>query len=325
MDPEVTAADVAIAHDRIRAFIHRTSVQRCRSIDALAGATVYLKCENLQRTGSFKLRGATNAVASLGEQEARRGVVTHSSGNHAQALARAARELGVPCTVVMPENAPRVKRAATEGYGARVVPCTPTLAAREETTRKVIEETGAVLVHPYDDPRIIAGQATAARELLQQVPHLDAVVAPVGGGGLLSGTTISVRAHREQHASKVRAIGAEPAGADDAYRSLKTGIRVTEHTPDTVADGLLTTLGSLPFEILRREETEVVTVTDDEILAAMKLLWQRAKLVVEPSGAVPLAAVLSDRWDLHGSAVGVILSGGNVDLDGFFSARPARG
>ncbi len=324
MAHQVSAEDVAIAHDRIRGFIHRTPVHRCRSIDEQAGTAVYLKCENLQRTGSFKLRGATNAVASLDEEEARRGVVTHSSGNHAQALARAARELDVPCTVVMPENAPRVKRDATQGYGARVVPCAPTLAAREDTTRAVIEETGATLIHPYDDPRIIAGQATAARELLQQVPHLETVVAPVGGGGLLSGTAISARTHREERSSNVRAVGAEPEGADDALRSLNTGTRVTEHTPHTVADGLLTTLGVLPFAILRAEATEVVTVSDEEILAAMELVWQRAKLVVEPSGAVSLAAVLSGRLERPLGAVGVILSGGNVDVDPVFSSLRAR-
>ncbi len=310
--------DVAIAHDRIRPYIHETPVHRCRSLDDLAGRFVYLKCENLQRTGSFKLRGATNAVASLGESDRGRGVVTHSSGNHAQALARAARELGVACTVVMPENAPAVKRAATEGYGARVVTCKPTLMAREEATAKVIEETGAVLVHPYDDEQIIAGQASVVRELLQQAAHLDVVVAPVGGGGLLSGSALAAKAHRERHGSKVQVVGAEPAGADDAHRSLATGQRVEQHEPDTVADGLLTTLGKKPFEILKAEKIPIVTVSDDEILGAMRLLWERAKLVVEPSGAVSLAAVLSGRLSVEGKAVGVVLSGGNVDLEGFF-------
>lgn len=314
----VSTADVAIAHERIRPFVHETPVHRCRSLDEAAGCFVYLKCENLQRTGSFKLRGATNAVASLDEESRAAGVVTHSSGNHAQALARASRELGVACTVVMPETAPAVKRAATEGYGARVVTCKPTLAAREEATAKVIEETGARLVHPYNDERIIAGQATVVRELLQQVPHLDTVVAPVGGGGLLSGSALSGKAHREAHGSKVQVVGAEPSGADDAYRSLATGKRVEHHEPDTIADGLLTTLGEKTFEILHAEKIPIVTVTDDEILAAMRLVWERAKLVVEPSGAVSLAAVLSGRFPVAGKSVGVVLSGGNVDLEGFF-------
>lgn len=318
MDLPVTPADVAIAYDRIRELVHRTPVHRSRSLDELVGAAVYLKCENLQRTGSFKLRGASNAVGCLEPDARRRGVVTHSSGNHAQALARAAREHGVPCTVVMPENAPRVKVAATQHYGARVVRCEPTLRAREETTRRVIDETGATLVHPYDDPYVIAGQGTVVREFLEEVPHLQTIVAPVGGGGLLSGSAVSARAHREATGSKVRVIGAEPKGADDAQRSLKSGSRVLEHTPTTVADGLLTTLGSRPFEILRAEEVEVLTVSDREILDAMRLLWERAKLVVEPSGAVSLAVAIS-RLEPQGRPVGVVLSGGNVDLEGFFS------
>jgi threonine dehydratase len=313
------------AYQRIQGLVHRTPVMRSRSLDERAGAALYLKCENLQRTGSFKFRGASNAVASLSDEERERGVVTHSSGNHAQALACAAGELGVKCTVVMPETAPQVKREATMGYGAQVVSCRPTLAAREEATAQVMEKEGALLVHPYDDARIVAGQASVVLELLQEVPHLDVVVAPVGGGGLLSGSALAAKWHRERTGSMVRVVGAEPRGADDAKRSLESGVRVESHEPDTIADGLLTTLGRLPFEVLKEEGVEVVTVGDDEVLAAMRLLWERTKLVVEPSGAVSLAAVLSEGLDVEGRSVGVVLSGGNVDLGGFFAGLGNRG
>jgi threonine dehydratase len=314
VEPPVLPAEVAAAHERIRTYVHRTPVLRSRTLDHISGASVFLKCENLQKTGSFKVRGATNTLAMLADEVRERGVVTHSSGNHAQALAQAAAWFRVPCTVVMPENAPGVKRRATEGYGARVVPCAPTLAAREEATARVIAATGAVLVHPYDDPRIIAGQGTAARELLEEVPDLDVVVAQVGGGGLLSGTALAAAAHRERTEHDTRVWGGEPRGADDAHRSLASGVRVAEHVPDTIADGLLTTLGKIPFEVLRSLDVPVRVVSDEEIVAAMRLLWERAKLVVEPSGAVALAAVLGAREQVAGRRVGVILSGGNVDV-----------
>jgi len=305
--------DVRAAAARIAGLVHRTPVATCATIDRLAGRRVFFKCENLQRAGAFKLRGASNAVALLGDAEARRGVATHSSGNHAQALALAAQRRGIPAHIVMPAGAPAVKRRAVEGYGARVVACEATLEARERTARAVVAETGARFVHPYDDADVIAGQGTAALELLEEVPDLDAIVAPVGGGGLVGGTAIAVRGL----APRVRVIAAEPAGADDAARSKAAGRLIPQTGPRTIADGLLTSLGVLTWPLLRDLVERVVVVSDEEIAAAMRLVFERAKLVVEPSGAVPLAAVLSSAFGaLEGiERVGVILSGGNVDLD----------
>lgn len=308
------AADLEAIRDaarRIAPFVHRTPVSRCASIDACAERSVLLKCENLQKVGAFKIRGATNAVLRLDEAAAARGVVTHSSGNHAQALALAARQRGIPAHVVMPTNAPAVKRAATEGYGATVHPCEPTLAAREAGARRVMEETGATLVPPYDHPDVIAGQGTVGLELLEQVDGLDAVVVPVGGGGLLAGTTLALRAL----APRVRIFAAEPAGADDAARSKAAGELLPQTAPDTIADGLRTSLGEHTWPVLRDLVDEVITVSDAEIVGALRALFERAKLVVEPSGAVSLAAVLSDRFrGLPGmERVAVVLSGGNVD------------
>lgn len=310
----VTFQDVLDAHARIRDRVHRTPVMTSRSVDARAGCQVFLKCENLQRAGAFKIRGATNAIAQLSDEERKRGVVTHSSGNHAQAVALAARSFGIKATIVMPESAPAVKRAATEGYGARIVTCSDDLASREATAGKVIEEMGAVLIHPYDDPRIVAGQGTAALELLDTVPDLDTVLVPVGGGGLASGTTVTCHAQDRP----VAVVACEPKGADDAFRSLKTGVRVTEHKPKTIADGLLTTLGEVPFDILRRHEVPVVTVGEDEILDAQRFVWERTKLIIEPSSAVPFAALFNGSVDVREKQVGVIVSGGNVDLSGWF-------
>ncbi|MEN8150479.1 MAG: pyridoxal-phosphate dependent enzyme [Planctomycetota bacterium] len=306
-------ADVRDAAARIRDHVHRTPVVTCRALDELAGRSLFLKCENLQKVGAFKMRGATNAVLSLEPSARARGVVTHSSGNFAQALALAARGVGVSAHIVMPRTAPAVKRDAVLGYGARVIPCEPNLAAREETARRVLAETGATFVHPYDQGSIIAGQGTCALELMEQVPDLDAVVAPVGGGGLMSGISIAARGLDP----KIRLIGAEPAGADDAARSLAAGELLPQTGPDTIADGLLTSLGKLTWPILRDHLETIVTVTDDQIVAAMRLVMSRAKLVVEPSAAVPVAAALSERFrELEGlRRVGVVLSGGNVDLD----------
>lgn len=306
-------ADVRAAAERLRGVVHRTPVVTCRTLDEMAGRSLFFKCEHLQYVGAFKFRGASNAVALLPGDAAARGVATHSSGNHAQALALAARNRGVPAHIVMPTNAPAVKRDAVAGYGAVIHPCEPTLAAREETAARVVAETGATFVHPYDDARVIAGQGTAALELLEDVPDLDAVVAPVGGGGLMSGTCLAVRALRP----KALLFGAEPAGADDAARSLAAGRRIPQTAPDTVADGLRTGLSDLTFSILRGHLETIVTVDDAAILRALRLAWERAKLFVEPSAAVPLAAVLSDGFRaLPGLArVGIILSGGNVDLD----------
>ena len=305
-----TIAEVRAAAERIGPFAHRTPVLTCASLDAMTGAALFFKCENFQRVGAFKFRGAANAVLSLGDEEARRGVATHSSGNHAAALALAARLRGVPAHVVMPRTARAVKRAAVAGYGARIVSCEPTLAARETALAEVVAATGATMVHPYNDARVIAGQGTAALELFEQVPGLDVVMAPVGGGGLLSGTAIAVAGV----SPGTRVIGAEPAAADDAFRSLREGHIVPSVDPRTIADGLLTSLGALTFAVIREHVCEIVTVSEDAIVAAMRHTWERMKIVIEPSSAVPLAALLEGTLAVAGRRVGIILSGGNVDL-----------
>ncbi|MCU0291069.1 MAG: pyridoxal-phosphate dependent enzyme [Thermoanaerobaculaceae bacterium] len=305
-----THADVLAAAGRITAAVHRTPVITCRALDALTGARLHLKCENLQKVGAFKARGACNAVLSLSDEQARRGVATHSSGNHAAALAYAAGLRGIPVHVVMPRTSRAVKKAAVAGYGARIVECEPTQAAREATLAEVVRSTGATFIHPYNDPRVIAGQGTAALELLADAGPLDALLTPVGGGGLLSGTCLAAAG-----ASPAAAVwGTEPAGADDAFRSLAQGRIVPSVDPRTVADGLLTSLGELTFAIIREHVRGIVTVSEDAIVAAMRLIWERTKLVVEPSSAVPLAALLEGKLDLGGQRVGIILSGGNVDL-----------
>ncbi len=309
--PGLGLADVLEAAARIRPFAHRTPLLTSASFDARVGARVWFKCEGFQRVGAFKFRGATNAVRALGDAEAARGVLTHSSGNHAQALALAARQRGIPCWVVMPRDAPAVKRAAVEGYGATVVPCEPTLAAREATARAVGAETGAVFIHPYDDPRVVAGQGTAALELLEDAPEpLDVLVVPVGGGGLASGTCLVAHGLRPE----LVVLGAEPAGADDARRSLAAGRRLAQEDPRTVADGLRTELSDLTFSILRAHLAEVVAVPDAETLGAMRWLTQRLKILIEPSSAVAVAALEARREAVAGRRVGVILSGANVDL-----------
>lgn len=306
-----THDDILAAAERIAGAVHRTPLASCAALDRAAGATLVCKCENLQKVGAFKARGATNAVLSLADGAAARGVCTHSSGNHAAALARAAALRGIPAWVVMPRNAPPVKRAAVAGYGAEIVDCEPTLAARESTLAEVVARTGATFVHPYDDPRVIAGQGTAALELLQERPDLEAVIAPVGGGGLASGTALAVAgAHPE-----VEVWGAEPAGAADAARSLTTGELQPSVDPDTICDGLLTSLSPRTFAILRRGLAGILTVPDATIRRALRLLLERAKLVVEPSAAVTLAVVLEHPERFRGRRVGLILSGGNLELD----------
>lgn len=306
-----TLNDIQAAAERIRPYAHRTPVLTCASLDQRVGAQVFLKCENLQKVGAFKFRGACNAVFSLSEAEARRGVVAHSSGNHAQALALAARLRGIPAQIVMPDNAPAVKKAAVAGYGAQITFCQPTLAAREATQAKIIAASGAVEVHPYNNPRVIAGQGTAALELLSEVPDLDAVIAPVGGGGLLSGTAITARGL----SARVRVIAGEPQGADDAYRSLAAGRIIPSVEPRTIADGLLTSLGELTFPIIQEQVEAIVTVSEEAIIAAMRFVWERAKILIEPSAAVAVAVLWEGRHGLAGQRVGVILSGGNVDLE----------
>lgn len=320
MAPELPdLAAIRAAHERIRPFIHRTPVATCRTLDRLVDAELFCKCENLQRVGAFKDRGATNAVQSLDAETARRGVATHSSGNHAQALALAARTRGIPAYVVMPRTAPLVKKAAVAGYGAEIIPCEPTLAAREETLARVVAETGAHVVHPYDDPRVIAGQGTAAIELLEDAGPLDAVITPVGGGGLLSGTAIAVAAL----APATRVFGAEPAGADDAARSLAAGRVIPQTDPRTICDGLLTSLSERTFAAIRTHVVAIVTVSDDAVREAMRLVLERMKLVVEPSAVVGLAALLEARQAVAGRRLGLVFSGGNVDL-GLRPWLPAR-
>lgn len=308
---DIEAIEQAAA--RIGGQVHVTPVLTCATLDGLAGRRLLFKCEHLQRAGAFKFRGASNAVLLLADGEAGRGVVTHSSGNHAQALALAARLRGIPAHIVMPRGAAAVKRAAVMGYDARVIECEPTLAARETTAAAVAAESGAQFVHPYDDVRVIAGQGTAALELLAQTGPLDAVVVPVGGGGLLAGTCIALRAL----CPATRVFAAEPRGADDAARSFATGRRIPQTAPATIADGLRTSLGELTWPIIRDHVERVLTVGEDEIVAAMRLAWERAKLLIEPSAAVALAAVLAPEFrGLEGiERVGVMLTGGNVDLD----------
>jgi threonine dehydratase len=306
-----TLNDIRQAAERIQPYIHRTPVLTCASLDEQVGAQVFMKCENLQKVGAFKFRGACNAVFSLTDEEAARGVATHSSGNHAQAIALAARLRGIPAYIVMPDNAPAVKKAAVAGYGGQITFCEPTLQARESTTEKIVKETGATIVHPYNDYRVIAGQGTAALELLEEIPDLDVVIAPVGGGGLLSGTAIAAKGI----SPNIRVIAAEPENADDAYRSLQAGYIIPSEHPKTVADGLLTSLGTLTFPIIQEHVEQVVTVSEAGILAAMRFIWERAKIIVEPSAAVPVGLLWEHKIDLSGLRVGAILSGGNVDLE----------
>jgi len=309
--PAPTITDIRQAAERIRPYAHRTPVLTCFSLDGRVGERVFLKCENLQKVGAFKFRGACNAVFSLSDEEAARGVATHSSGNHAQALALAARLRGIPAYIVMPNNAPAVKKAAVAGYGGQITFCEPTLHARETTLAQVVQETDARVVHPYNNYQVIAGQGTATLELLEEVPDLDVVIAPVGGGGLLSGTAIAAKGL----SPRVRVLGAEPEMADDAYRSLQAGHILPPEKPRTIADGLLTSLGTLTFPILQQYVEQIVTVSEAGIMEAMKFIWERAKIVVEPSAAVPVALLWERKIDLGGLRVGVILSGGNVDLE----------
>ena len=302
--------EIRAAAERIRPYIHRTPVLTCRAINAMVGTEIYFKCENFQKAGAFKFRGAANAVFSLAGDEASNGVATHSSGNHAAALALAARTRGVRAYVVMPRTAPQVKKDAVAGYGAEITFCEPTLAAREQTLAKVVERTGAAVVHPYNDYRIIAGQATAALELMEEVADLDIVMTPIGGGGLTCGTALYVKYTHPQ----TRVIAAEPMGADDAYRSFHAGRLIPSENPRTIADGLLTSLGDKTFPIVSEFVDDIVTVSEEGIIRAMRCVWERMKIVVEPSAVVPLGALLTGRLDVADKRVGIILSGGNVDL-----------
>jgi len=305
-----TLEEIQEAARRIEPYIHRTPVLTCKAINAMVNGEIYFKCENFQKAGAFKARGATNAVFSLSEQEVSNGVATHSSGNHAAALALAAKSRGVKAYVVMPRTAPQVKKDAVAGYGAEIFFCEPTLAAREETLAKVVEQTGAAAVHPYNDLRIITGQATAAVELMQETPQLDIIMAPIGGGGLACGTALAVR--YLSHGTKM--VAAEPAAADDAYRSFQSGKLIPSERPKTIADGLLTSLGDKTFPIVREFVDDIVTVSEEGIIEAMRCTWERMKIIVEPSSSVPLGALLTRQLNAGGKRIGIILSGGNVDL-----------
>jgi len=299
------------AAERISGTVHRTPVMTSSAINAMCGATLFFKCENFQKVGAFKFRGATNVVLSLTDKEALRGVCTHSSGNHAAALALAASQRGIPAYIVMPKNSPDIKKRAVLGYGANITYCEPTLEAREETLRVVREKTGAYEVHPYNDYRIIAGQATAALELIEDIPELDIVMTPVGGGGLLAGTALAVK----YFSPSTKVIAAEPAGADDAFRSYYSKSLIPSVEPKTVADGLLTSLGEKNFSIILQHVDGIITVSEEIIIQAMRHVWERMKIIIEPSAAVTLATILEQQIEAKGKRIGLILSGGNVDLD----------
>jgi len=303
--------DVLDAVKRIESFIHRTPVLTCESLNRIVGTQLFFKCENFQKVGAFKFRGACNTVFSLTPTEIGRGVATHSSGNHAAALALAAQKRQAKAFIVMPKNSPAVKKDAVSEYGGEIVYCESTLTAREQALNQVIKKTGAIFVHPYNDARVIAGQGTAALELLEEVPQLDIILVPVGGGGLLSGTAISA-AHLSP---TTRVIAVEPAGAADAFRSFQTGKIIPSIQPETIADGLRTSLGELTFAIIQKYVSDIVTVSEATIVKAMRLVWERMKIVVEPSAAVPLAGLLENKTNGPQSRVGIILSGGNVDLE----------
>jgi threonine dehydratase len=307
----LTLALIREAHARIKDKIDRTPVLTSTTLNAAAGAHIFFKCENFQKVGAFKARGATNAVFLLSDEEAQRGVATHSSGNHAAALARAAALRGIPAHIVMPNNASQAKQAAVARYGGRILLCEPTLAARESTCERLIAATGAALIHPYDDLRVMAGQGTTAVELLESVPELDVLLCPVGGGGHLSGVAVAGKSMKPG----LRIIGVEPAGADDAYRSFNAGRIIPSINPQTIADGLRSSLGKHPFAEIQRYVDEIVTVSEDAIVRSMRTIWEVMKIIVEPSAAVPYAALLEGKLDIAGRRVGIILSGGNLDLD----------
>ncbi|MBD9528300.1 pyridoxal-phosphate dependent enzyme [Paracoccus sp. PAR01] len=306
-----TLDDMLAARTRIAPHVHVTPVLTSRFINELTGAELFFKCENLQKAGAFKARGASNAVFGLTDEQAAKGVATHSSGNHGSCLAYAAGRRGIPCTVVMPRTAPQAKKDAVRGYGARVVECEPSTSSREAVFAEVVAETGAEFVHPYNDWRVIAGQATCSAELIEQVAGLDAVVAPIGGGGMVSGTCLTL----SNLAPKTRVFAAEPLNADDAARSFRAGHIIADDAPETVADGLKVPLKELTWHFVQNHVADVLTATEDEIVEAMKLIWKRMKIVMEPSSAVPLATIIKNRDIFAGQRVGIIITGGNVDLD----------
>ncbi len=298
-------------HERISPYIHETPILTSRLINEIADCSIYFKCENFQKMGAFKMRGATNAILQLSQEDQKKGVVTHSSGNFAQALSLAAKSLGITAYIVMPSSAPQVKKDAVKTYGGIIIECPPTLKNREETAQKIVEEKGATFVHPSNDIEVILGQGTAALELLIKQPHLDLVITPVGGGGLIGGTALAVNLF----AKSAKTIGAEPFEVDDAYRSLISGTIETNQSTNTIADGLKTQLGDQNFPIIQKHVEEIIRVTEEEIKNALKLIWERMKIIVEPSSAVALAAVLKEPAKFKNKQIGVIISGGNVDFN----------
>ncbi len=306
--PELS--DIIQSYKRINPFIHKTPVITSKQINNIFGGELFFKCENFQKTGSFKFRGATNAVLQLNDKDRKQGVITHSSGNHGAALALAASTVGVKSCVVMPSNAPAVKKDAVKGYGAEIVFCEPTQEAREQTTSEIIEKRGAILIHPYNNFNVICGQGTASVEFLEQIPDLDIIIAPVGGGGLLSGTAIAVKGLKPD----IKVFGAEPENANDAFKSFTTGILCPSLSPKTVADGLLTSLSELTFAVIRKYADNIYTVSEESIVECMRLIWERLKIIIEPSSAVTLAVIMENPGLSNGKKVGLILSGGNVEL-----------
>jgi threonine dehydratase len=307
----LTLTDVRHAHARIRDKINRTPVLTSETLDAQCGGSLFFKCENFQKIGAFKARGATNAIFLLSDDEAKRGVVTHSSGNHAAAVARAAKLRGIPAYIVMPHNVPKAKQDSVRRYGAKIEFCEPTIAAREAGAARIVSETGAQLIHPFNDYRVMAGQGTAALELMEERPQIDLVLCPIGGGGLISGTATAAKGLKPG----VRVIGVEPAGADDAYRSFRSGAIVPMTAPRTIADGLRGSLGDKTFAEIRAKVDDIVTVSEASICSAMRAIWEVLKIVVEPSAAVAYAAVVEGRVNVAGRRVGLIVTGGNLDLD----------
>lgn len=305
----ITQQTITEAHNRIKPFIHQTPVLTSTSLDEIAGCSLFFKCENFQKVGAFKARGALNAVLCLTREQRARGVATHSSGNHAQALARAAKIMGNKAYIVMPRTAPQIKRQGVIDYGGEIFECEPNLKSREETLLRVVEEKGAYFIHPFNNYEVIDGQATVAKEFFEEINYLNCIVAPVGGGGLLSGTGMSAKFFSPQTA----VIGAEPEGADDAFRSLESGM-IEPSQSDSVADGLLTNLGTKTFPIIQETVKKIITVSDVEIITAMRLVWERLKIIIEPSAAVAVAAVFKEKGHFRNQYVGIILSGGNVDL-----------
>ncbi|MFY0690793.1 MAG: pyridoxal-phosphate dependent enzyme [Paracoccaceae bacterium] len=306
-----TYDDVVEAHDRIKPYIHNTPVLTSSYFNELTGAELFFKCENFQKAGAFKVRGASNAVFGLTDDMLEKGVATHSSGNHALSLSYAAGRRGIPCTVVMPRTAPDAKKAAVRGYGGKIVECEPSTSSREAVFAEVVAETGAEFVHPYNDPRVIAGQGTCSREFMEQTGGVDMMVAPIGGGGMISGTCLTL----SNIAPEVEIIASEPEQADDAYRSFKAGHIIADDSPVTIADGLKVPLKELTWHFVSNHVTDILTASEQEIIDAMKLTWQRMKIVMEPSCAVPLATILKNKERFAGKRVGVIVTGGNVDLD----------